>query len=208
MKPSHRPRLPPARTAWLLVVIGAAAFVTAAFLVHSGANTLDERLFRAINDVPAALAAVLTPLSRLFLPFGLLVAIGVAAVFVTTWNRSILPVLAGVAAAGTAWFLANLAKAVAQRPRPYEVIADAVLRQPPAHHTSFPSSHAATTVATVIALLPFLPRSLAGWAIAYAALVGWSRIYLGVHYPLDVIAGAGVGLVVGGLTLVVVRART
>ena len=94
-----------------------------------------------------------------------------------------------------------MAKAVADRPRPYEVIADAVLRQQPAHGTSFPSSHTAVTVAVVIALLPFLPRALAVVAIAYAVLVGWSRVYLGVHYPLDVLGGAGIGMAAGGAVL-------
>jgi len=76
-----------------------------------------------------------------------------------------------------------------------------VLRQQPAHGTSFPSSHTAVTVAVVIALLPFLPRALAGVAIAYAVLVGWSRVYLGVHYPLDILGGAGIGIAVGGVIL-------
>jgi undecaprenyl-diphosphatase len=60
-------------------------------------------------------------------------------------------------------------------------------------------------VATVIALLPFLPRPLARAAILFAALVGWSRIYLGVHYPLDVVGGAGLGMMVGALALLAVR---
>ncbi len=81
------------------------------------------------------------------------------------------------------------------------MVADAVLRQQPAHGTSFPSSHTAVTLAVAIALVPFLPRALAGAGIGYAVLVGWSRVYLGVHYPLDVLAGAGIGMAVGGLVL-------
>jgi undecaprenyl-diphosphatase len=56
-------------------------------------------------------------------------------------------------------------------------------------------------MAVVIALVPFLPRALAVVAVAYAVLVGWSRVYLGVHYPLDVLAGAGIGIAVGGVVL-------
>jgi undecaprenyl-diphosphatase len=84
-------------------------------------------------------------------------------------------------------------------------MADAVLRQQPAHGTSFPSSHTAVTLAVVIALVPFLARPLAAVAIAYAVLVGWSRVYLGVHYPLDVLAGAGIGIAVGGVVLLALR---
>jgi undecaprenyl-diphosphatase len=193
--------MPPPRTSLTLAAVGAFTFAAAAILVHTGTSTLDERLFRVINDVPAGLESVLTPLSRLFLPIGLSVVIAAAAIFVTVRNRSALPLLVGAGAAAGAWLLANLAKSAAQRPRPYEVVADAVLRQSPAHGTSFPSSHTAVAVAVVIALLPFLPRAFRGPAIAYAALVGWSRIYLGVHYPLDVIGGTGIGLLVGGLTL-------
>jgi membrane-associated phospholipid phosphatase len=144
-------------------------------------------------------------LSHLFGPAGIIAVVLLTVVYVVARNRSVLPVAAGAVAAGAAWVLAHVAKAIADRPRPYEVMADAVLRQQPAHGTSFPSSHTAVTVAVVIALVPFLARPLAAVAIAYAVLVGWSRVYLGVHYPLDVLAGAGIGIAVGGVVLLALR---
>jgi undecaprenyl-diphosphatase len=181
--------------------VGAALFGISALVLKAGALGWDESLFRVLNDVPAALASVLTPLSYLFRPASIVVVVVVTVAYVVAGNRSIMPVAAGAVAAGAAWALANLAKTIADRPRPYEVVAGAVLRQQPAHGTSFPSSHTAVTVAVVIALVPFLPRALAWVAIAYAVLVGWSRIYLGVHYPLDILGGAGIGIAVGGAIL-------
>ena len=199
--PKRPARVPRARAAGLLAGLGAVLFAAAAVVLKAGATGWDVSLFRILNEVPPAVASVLTPLSHLFRPAGIVIVVVLIAGFVVAWTRSVLPVAAGAVAAAVAWALANLAKAIADRPRPYQVVADSVLRQQPAHGTSFPSSHTAVTVAVVIALLPFLPRVLAGVAIGYAVLVGWSRVYLGVHYPLDVLAGAGIGMAVGGAVL-------
>jgi membrane-associated phospholipid phosphatase len=199
--PSCPPRIPKTQTAWLLAGLGLALFGTSAGLVRSGATSWDVRLLRVLNEVPPAAASVLTPLSRLFLPVGILTVVLVIIVYVVARNRSVLPVAAAALAAAAAWVVADGAKEVAHRSRPYLAVADAVLRQHPARGTSFPSSHTAVTLAIVIALVPFLIRLVATAGITYAVLVGWSRIYLGVHYPLDVLAGAGVGMAVGGAVL-------
>jgi undecaprenyl-diphosphatase len=199
--PKRPARVPTARTAGLLASLGAALFGVSAVLLKTGTTGWDESLFRLLNDVPAAAASVLTPLSRLFLPAGIITVVVLIVVYVLARNRSILPVVTGAAAGGTAWLLAHAAKAIADRPRPYQVMADAVLRQQPAHGTSFPSSHTAVTFAIAIALVPFLARPLAWAGIGYAVLTGWSRIYLGVHYPLDILGGAGIGTATGGVVL-------
>ena len=197
--PKRPVRVPRAGTAVLLAGLGALLFGVAAVLLKTGTLSWDESLFRLLNDVPSAAASVLTPLSKLFLPLGIAIVIVLIIGYVLVRDRSILPVVAGVAAAAVAWLLAHAAKAIADRPRPYQIMADAVLRQPPAHGTSFPSSHTAVTLAVAIALVPFLARPLAATGIGYAVLVGWSRIYLGVHYPLDILGGAGIGTATGGV---------
>jgi len=199
--PKRPARVPRAWAAGLLAGLGAVLFGTAAVVLKAGATGWDVSLFRILNEVPPAVASVLTPLAHVFRPVGIVIVVVLIAGYEVAWTRSVLPVAAGAVAAGAGWALANVAKVIANRPRPYEVVADAVLRQQPAHGTSFPSSHTAVTVAVVIALAPFLPRALAGVAIGYAVLVGWSRVYLGVHYPLDVLAGAGIGMAVGGAVL-------
>ncbi len=61
---------------------------------------------------------------------------------------------------------------------------------------SFPSGHTLTAFAAAAVVASFHPRLR--WPIfGLAAIVGFSRMYLGVHYWLDVMAGAVLGLVVG-----------
>jgi membrane-associated phospholipid phosphatase len=199
--PKRPTRVPRARMAGPLAGLGAVLFGVSAVLLKTSTVGWDESLFRLLNEVPAAAASVLTPLSYLFRPAGITTVLVLTVVYVLARNRSILPVVAGVVSADAAWLLAHAAKAIADRPRPYQVMADAVLRQQPAHGTSFPSSHTAVTLAVAIALVPFLGQRLAAAGIGYAVLVGWSRIYLGVHYPLDVLGGAGIGMTVGGVIL-------
>jgi len=159
--PNRPPRVPRAWTAGLLAGLGVVLFGTSALLVKAGTTSGDARLFRILNQVPPGVASVLTPLSHLFLPAGIIAIVVLTVVYAVARNRSVLPVAAAAVAAGAAWVLAHVAKAIADRPRPYVVMSDAVLRQQPPHGTSFPSSHTAVTVAVVIALVPFLVRPLA-----------------------------------------------
>jgi undecaprenyl-diphosphatase len=61
---------------------------------------------------------------------------------------------------------------------------------------SFPSSHASSSFAAARAFSGLLP-----WPLLYAGaiLMALSRVYLGVHYPSDIAAGAGVGTAIGSL---------
>jgi undecaprenyl-diphosphatase len=70
----------------------------------------------------------------------------------------------------------------------------------------FPSGHAATSfacAATLVWLTPLSPIAL----YALATLIAFSRVYVGVHYPLDVIGGAALGLGVATALRLLVEAR-
>jgi undecaprenyl-diphosphatase len=63
---------------------------------------------------------------------------------------------------------------------------------------SFPSSHAMNMFAQAMLLTLLYRRKWIGFiAFSFAAIIGFSRIYVGVHYPLDVLAGAVFGVIVG-----------
>jgi membrane-associated phospholipid phosphatase len=70
---------------------------------------------------------------------------------------------------------------------------------------SFPSGHAATAFAAAVAVAIVYPR-LGRWLLALAVVIAVSRVYLGVHYVLDVAAGTLLGIAVGIAAAFVIRA--
>jgi 4-amino-4-deoxy-L-arabinose transferase-like glycosyltransferase/membrane-associated phospholipid phosphatase len=109
--------------------------------------------------------------------------------------------LAVVLAAGDG-LVCNMIKQAVARDRPFLVLADARCLVGKGGSGSMPSSHAANWFAAAFILLVYYRRTV--WLMApAAALVGFSRIYNGVHYPSDVLAGAilGAGYAAAGLWL-------
>ena len=104
-----------------------------------------------------------------------------------------------IAVALADWFAAAL-KALIDRPRPPLRYAEPKTLVPLPHDASFPSGHAATSFAAATMLSLAFPR-FAPFLYVLAAAVAFSRVYVGVHYPLDVIGGA----LLGALVVVVLR---
>lgn len=100
-------------------------------------------------------------------------------------------------------------KAATGRPRPFETIPRADPLIGATVGQSMPSGHAATSFAGAVVLSYFLPRS-APYMFLLAVAIAFSRIYVGVHYPSDVAAGAALGAAVGlaGVLLLRLLRRT
>lgn len=69
---------------------------------------------------------------------------------------------------------------------------------------SFPSNHAAIAAAAAVALL-FVSRRLGAVAVVAACAMATSRVWVGAHYPHDVVAGVAVGAVVALLAMTALR---
>ena len=130
----------------------------------------------------------------------------VLAPLLALWARRpvVFTTLVTAATVWTADLLAVGLKAAFDRDRPYEVVfaADPLLRWDVS--SSFPSGHAATSAAGAF-ILAFLLGRGGVWLALLAVAIGFSRVYVGVHYPLDVLAGAVLGLAVGVAAAALVR---
>ncbi len=92
-------------------------------------------------------------------------------------------------------------KNLINRPRPYETLAE-VRRLIAAHpESSFPSGHAATAFGSAFVLVLREKNILGPLALTTAILMAFSRLYVGMHYPLDVLAGSLVGILMASLVV-------
>jgi membrane-associated phospholipid phosphatase len=190
--------------AWWLLVAGGGLIVLAAsvaFARRPSISSVESRVFHALNGLPEPLYPVLwVPMQLGNLVVGTLAGLAVAVV------DGDLAVAIGVVLAMLLKLVTErivrkeMADYLAVRQRPGTSQVGAILRgDVPASGPSFPSGHVilVAAVASVIA-----PAITAGWLwlpILLSILVMVGRVYVGAHNPLDVTAGLGAGLVLGGI---------
>lgn len=86
------------------------------------------------------------------------------------------------------------------RPRPYVTVSNIYPLIPKPREYSFPSGHACVSFASAFIYYRMMPRKYGILAVVLAGLIAFSRLYLGVHYPGDVLGGILVAWI--GSTLV------
>lgn len=136
--------------------------------------------------------------------FGSIIAWGLVCIvlFVFGGEKAKKVALLGLLALIITNFLVGFLKYAVAEPRPFMTLPNAELLVPKIASYSFPSSHTASSfaAATVIGLkyrFKIRKRSqlLIYPLIAFAGIIAFSRIYIGVHYPLDVLVGAIIGVI-------------
>ena len=176
----------------LLVVAGATLVEWSRLLVRrEGVAPLEERIFRAAND---ASDSIVVP-ARALMQAGTFGAVPAAAAVALLARRRRLS--AALAAGGTAaWLLAKAAKPLGGRQRPEGVLSEVRIREKIAGDLGWPSGHMA--VATTLALIaaPEVPAWARPMLAGAVASTGFGRMYVGAHLPLDVSAGAGLGMMI------------
>jgi undecaprenyl-diphosphatase len=167
-------------------------FAWAAYVAHHHTMTgWEVQFFRHINNWPDSRQHIFVLISLLggsvWTPVGAVIVTFVMKMYRLCWRLAFSVI--------GAYGFALIAKHVIDRARPQELLQQVHVR---ATETGmgFPSGHA--TIATVVSLtiLPYLPRKLRWVPLLWIVAVMLSRLYLGVHAPLDVVGGLCVGIMV------------
>lgn len=99
------------------------------------------------------------------------------------------------------WSCNELIKHLAVRTRPYDAITTLQRLVPKPSGYSFPSGHTCVAFSTAMIYFRMLPKKEGSIFLILAILIGLSRLYVGVHYPTDVLVGCIVGCLWSSIVL-------
>lgn len=174
------------------VVVWAAIVVIGRVIVaHPGWSQHEDSLLSAVHrTVDPAFTALAHGVNLVFGPVGAVLVVVAVEAAVLVWSRSVRVFVRAGLLIVVPWAVAEITKSIVRRPRP-EPAFERMVAHP--RSFSFPSGHTAFAASLCCAIVLILGAGVARRvAIAVGVVVvvvtAWSRVYLAVHYPSDVVA--------------------
>jgi membrane-associated phospholipid phosphatase len=189
---------PRVRRGEVVLVLGGAALLAGSWAVVAAKRDVpswEAHAFDIVNELPDAVWWFVRAPMQLGSLLGSLVV--VALIQVVGRDRRL--TAAALVASLVAWWSAKAIKALVDRARPGALLSPVNLRE---HATGlgYVSGHTAVAFALATVLAPSVPVRWRVVAYGGASVVAFARVYSGAHLPLDVIGGAGLGILAGTLS--------
>lgn len=127
------------------------------------------------------------------------IAIAILLVFIKKYRK--VGFMVGGSLLGSLLFNNIILKNIVARPRPYRMMEALTILIPEPGEFSFPSGHTSSSFAAGVVLYLMLPKKYGIPVMILAFLIGISRLYVGVHYPTDVLGGMVMGTVLAVVTV-------
>jgi len=127
------------------------------------------------------------------------IAIAIILLFIKNYRK--VGLMVGGSLLGSLVFNNMIIKNIVARPRPYRMIETLSILIPEPGEYSFPSGHTSSSFAAGVVLYLMLPKKYGVPAMVLAFLIGISRLYVGVHYPTDVLGGMVMGTLLAVATV-------
>jgi membrane-associated phospholipid phosphatase len=163
-------------------VVAATVVAVTALIAHRELPSWESRIFQWSQDLPDWLRYVVWAPMQL------------------RWRPAVGAVVVGIGG----WWLAKGVKDLVNRGRPAELIGTKLRTGAPTGGLGFLSGHATVAFALATVLSPYLkpvPRVI---AYGLATVVAFGRVYMAAHFPLDAVAGAALGCLLGWIWHIVV----
>ncbi len=189
-----------------LLVFGAVLLAACCIVAFSGVMPgWEQRIFNIVNgmNAPAWLASqIASPISDAV--WGIVILVVILLVVpkfrLRAWQYAV--------AAGSAYALTFIIEHAINRARPIELGGEIVLRASQSG-PGFTSGHVAVLTAIGLTIWPLVSWPWRILMVCFVLAEGWSRVFLGVHAPLDVVGGVAVGaIVVAVIHLLPIKIRT
>lgn len=182
----------------LAVALVALAITTLSALPRD-VTAIEETLFDAVNGLPDAMEWPLWVVMQL----GAALSIPALALLAFLGWRRLRPALDILVSGTLAWVCAKVMKDFLERGRPASFFDDVNLRGSLGvdnrHGLGFPSGHVAVAFALGVVVFPYLALRWRVVTVVLAAIVAFTRLYFGAHFPLDVLGGAALGVAMAAI---------
>jgi undecaprenyl-diphosphatase len=182
----------------VVLVVGGAALLAGSWVIVAAKGDVppwEESTFDALNELPDALWWVVWGPMQLGSLAGSLVVVAI----IHMVGRNVRLTLAALAASLVVWWSAKGIKTLVSRGRPGALLSRVNLREH-ASGLGYVSGHSAVAFALAAVLAPSVPARWRPAVYGAALVVALARVYSGAHLPLDVVGGAGLGVLAGTLS--------